>query len=253
MNMSEKQDREEVVGKIVVAFLGEDDAFDAMMEIGICESPNLLKAMFYSSIVLGTYDGMMENQKFMNRASALLMLVDAFFPQWSKDVEEMYLEDGTFCGGNLSDLKIINEINETITSLVKDASENKAQQNNLQSLDERFPIHPIEEYSAEYCNMIAEYVVNDTFSNCEYLRNYIVKYPNDKISMMAVWMCKIRDLVTEDNDKSPYFKASLMPAVQDNEYYRYVKNMTKEFNGCDTALASHMLMFSFSLAMALLK
>lgn len=251
--MSEKQDREEVVGKIIVAFLGEDDAFETMMEIGICESPNLLKAMFYSSIVLTTYGGMMENQKFMNRVSVLLMSVEIVYPQWVENTEEMYLENGVFYGGNLPDLKIINEINETIASLVKDASENKAQQNNFQTLDERFPIHSIEEYSAEHCDMIAEYVVNDTYDNCEHLRYYIVKYPNDKISMMVTWMCKIRDLVTEDKDKSPYFKASLMPTVQNNGYYRYVKNMTKECNGCDASLANHMLMFSFSLAMALLK
>lgn len=251
--MSEKQDREEVVGKIVVAFLGEDDsAFETMMEIGIC-SPNLLKVMFYSSIVLATYNRMMENQKFMNRAGVLSRIVATIYPQWVENAEEMYLENGVFYGGNLSDLKIINEINETIASLVKDASESETQQNDFQSLDERFPIHPINEYSAAYCHTIAEYVVNDTFSNCEYLCDYIVRYPNDKISMVVVWMCKIRDLLTEDKDKSPYFKASLMPAVQDNGYYRYVKNMTKEFDGCDTALANHMLMFSFSLAMALLK
>lgn len=252
--MSEKQDRKEVVGKIVIAFLGEDDSvFDAMMEIGICESPNLLKAMFYSSIVLATHDEMMENEKFMNRAGVLLMIVKIINPQWYRDASEMHLENGTFYGSNSSDLKIINEINETVASLVKDASESETQNSDFQSLDERFPIHPIEEYSAEDCNAIAEYIINDTFNNCEYLRNYLVKYPNDKISMAIVWMCKIRDLTAEDKDKSLYFKTSLMPTVCNSGYYRHIKNMTKEFEGCEMAFANHMLMFGLSLAIALLK
>lgn len=252
MNNSEKQAMEEVVGKIVVAFLGEDDnAFAEMIEIGALEAPSLLKAMFYSSIVLA-YDGMMSNEKFVHRASELLMIARALYPRWVENAEEMRLEDGKFYGGNPSDLKIINEINETIASLVKDASE-KTEQSDFQSLDEKFPIHPIEEYSAELCNTIAEYIVNDTYSNCDYLRNYLVKYPNDRIAMAIVWMCKIHDLTTEDKDKSSYFKTLLMPAVQNNGYHRYVKNMTKKFKGCDKTIGEHMFIFGLSLVIVLLK